>query len=189
MACCCITRNYPKPFSLFFLFSAIIILSLFILQSISRRFLFLFPYSQCMNIETPSIDTYVLKILLISSILCFFIGLMDFTACNQIFCNIDRALLSFIKLVLIFHFSCILLILLPIIWILFLRKKTIQHIVNKHKKAKFVRAIPCPKNGCDGKAKRTRKVLSRDSYIEITKCEKCGFEKEKEIKCIIAYGT
>ena len=178
-----------RPFSLFLLFSAIIILSLFILQSISRRFLILFPYNQFMNVETPSIDTYILRVLLISSIFCFFIGLIDFSACNQIFGEIDRTFISFLKLFLILSGSIILLIFLPIIWVLFLREKTIQHIVNKLKKTNFVRDIPCPEKGCDGNAKHIRKVLSRYSLKDKIRCEKCGFEIEEEKKMIIAYGT
>jgi hypothetical protein len=178
-----------RPFSLFLLFSAIIILSLFILQSISRRFLIFFPYNQFMNVETPSIDTYILRVLLISSIFCFFIGLIDFSACNQIFGEISRTLISFLKLFLVFSSAFIFFILVPIIWILFLREKTIQHIVDKLKKTDFVRDIPCPEKSCDGKAKHIRKVLSRYSLKDKMGCEKCGLKIEEEKKMIIAYGT
>jgi len=176
-------------FNVFLLISAVIILSLFILQSISRRFLLLFPYNQIMNVEIQSIDTHILRVFLITSIFCFFIGLINFKVCNQIFIDIDANLLCFFYLLFIFFISFFFLIFVPIIWILFLREMTIKQIVNKLKKTKFEREIHCPVRSCDGKAKLKRNVLSRFSYIEIIQCEKCGFKIEEEKNIIIAFGT
>ncbi len=181
-----ISRN--ESFNVFLLISAIIILSLFILQSVSRRFLLLYPYNQFMNVETPSIDTYILKIFLITSIFFFLIGLLDLKICNIIFSNVDRTLLCCILLFFIISVVLIFLIFIPIIWLFCLRKKSIKKVVDLLKNTKFEQTIPCPKC-CGGKAKRIRKVLDRKSGMVITQCEKCGYKREEDVKFIIAYGT
>jgi len=175
----------------FLIFSGLIIITLFILQSLSRRFFLLFPINRFMNEPVPSIDTYLIKILSFLFLLSFFLGLLiahEYPSCILI--EIEKFLLS--KLVILIT-VLVFLVLLPGFWLVCLEKFSKKSITNKLKRSEY-KYCPDPFKLCPNcqKILIAENIVTSDNEEKIIvktifSCENCGEKFECPVKLNIAY--
>jgi len=113
----------------YFLFSTILIISLFIQQVISRRMFFLFPGREDLG-PTPMIDTYILRAFIALAAVSFSFGLGFNSIQDKVLMYIEKLLDS-----LFFTISIIFFLVWPLIFGLFLKGK-IRNKINKRKRDK-----------------------------------------------------
>lgn len=174
--------------NVFFGLSAIIIISLFSLQVVSRRFQWLFPIRKVsdFNVKTPALDTYILRIFLILSIDLLVIGFIVRE------CQLEVPLLFKIVVALkLLKLAGFLLLILPIIW-MGCGKKIVKPCIIKKIKQHYpvkIRKV-CPLSGDDDKHYRTiTKELVSDDSGDLVKIEvKCSCDVHtREVPFQISY--
>ncbi|HZX11019.1 MAG TPA: hypothetical protein VFG01_08755 [Acidobacteriota bacterium] len=83
----------------YFLFSAVLVISLFIHQVISKRMLFLFPGNHELREPTPYIDTYILRVFIAISAASLCLGYIFDITQNEIIIHLEELFnLSFLYL-------------------------------------------------------------------------------------------
>lgn len=153
--------------SCYLVVSSMFVLSLFILQAVNRRFLFLIPINQIMNRYVKFWDTLILKIFILLSASFLFLGIYLIPEkSNWAWCALDKfddfivALLPFIG----FGF----LILLPIYWYIWGEYSVKKKIVNKLKDEPNKFTGKCPI--CYGIAEIENRILEDGRCHVKVKC-------------------
>jgi hypothetical protein len=170
-----------KRVTLFFGLSAILVLSLFCLQVVNRRFLMFYPLLQGKHfrIPTPMLDTYILRSFIILAVLSLVLGFVQTTSRTskpaQDITPTDQIILYFAAGILLF--------VLPTIWMVCANREVRKRIFNNKIKDKSIEYLEvCPFSSGKGKNKQhyqkvTKKWISTD-YLEITReCDKCDYSR------------
>jgi len=156
----------------FIILSGIIILSLFSLQVVSRRFLMFYPFQQYMSTPSQKIDTAILRLFLISSISLMFIGGI----------NSDIGRLKEIESTLrsnLFWIIPILIPILPLSWHFIFDNLVRESFVEDMKKLSVHYAGKCPTPNCNNPyARFERKVLSQNCGQVVIECDSCNKKYE-----------
>jgi len=142
----------------YLLISSIVILSLFMLQAINHRFLLLNPVNMFMKKFVPSGDTYLLKFLIILSIIFLFFGV------GQVLEYFQFNLANLAVMISGIFF----LILLPLFWFVCGYKLVRNSIVKKLKKGPYVFKGNCPI--CNQYAEISHEVRDWNKGYEKVKC-------------------
>jgi hypothetical protein len=154
---------FNKGYTNIFIFtSATLILTLFCLQFVSRRFLLMYPFQGFAHRRTDFADTKLLGTFMILSISCLVAGVLlsrfDPDNCNSVF-NWEG-----------FYFiGPAILLCLPLYWLFKGRDKIIEKIVNdlKEKPLEYIKKCPI----CKGERTITRTVIEQNLGEIEAKCE------------------
>jgi hypothetical protein len=140
------------------IFTVVIVLSLFVLQSISHRFYYYFPWNKFSDEDSKSWDTYLLYSMTFVAFMSFIYGLSN----------------SFILSII----SAAIIIVPGFIWRLFaIHEKVRDSIVKDLRGKNIIKFIDCPK--CPSKAVLGGKVFEWNLGYEIIECiDGCGHRKE-----------
>lgn len=154
----------------FVILSGVLILSLFCLQVVSRRFLMFYPRQGYMNVPSPKIDTTILRCFLIISICFMFAGALN----NDV---IKLKEIEFFIRPHLYWIIPILIPLLPLLWHFFFADIVRNSFVEDMKKLTVFSATNCPNPECKNLyAQVEQKVLSQNSGQVTIKCDECGKE-------------
>lgn len=145
------------------IFTVVIVLSLFILQSINHRFYYYFPWNNFAEKNTKSWDTYLLYTMTFFAFQTFIYGLSG----------------SFVLSII----STAIIILPGFIWRIFLlHEKVRDKIVKDLREKNIIKFIKCPNPKCHSNAILGRKVLGWNLGYEIIECiDGCGYKDERYI--------
>lgn len=143
------------------------ILSLFLLQVISRRFTLPYPIQSKLNKPTQMIDTYILKILLVISVAALFAGassswVNELQKVEAILTPINKWAIP------------VLVIFLPLSWLFFFDEHTRNRLVKKLQVESITVNDFC--SNCKKQREIIIKVLNQNQLSEEYKCE-CGEHK------------
>ncbi len=139
------------------IFTVVILLSLFVLQSINHRFFYYFPGNRFTGKETKNLDTYILYIMTFLAFLSFVWGVSH----------------SFMVAII----STAVIILPGFLWKKFMYERVRDRIAEKLRTEKIVEIIPCPK--CGAKAVLGKKVFKWNLGYQVVECiNGCGYKKE-----------
>ncbi|MBD3159839.1 MAG: hypothetical protein GF309_13735 [Candidatus Lokiarchaeota archaeon] len=155
---------------LFFGLSVILVLSLFCLQIVSRRFLLFYPVRRDFQVPTPMFDTYVLRVFIILAILFLVLGFVH--SSSTCFSPSVSLVLSIVAVVL--------LVIFPILWMVFGNRLITKGIFQKIKGKRVKQIQLCPLSSDNDRHYRVKikELVSAESARIIIKCDECG----KEIK-------
>lgn len=139
------------------IFTVVILLSLFFLQSINHRFFYYFPGNRFTGKETKNLDTYILYFMTFLAFLSFIWGVSHSFAIAMI--------------------STAAIILPGFFWKEFIYKRIRDRIADNLSTENIVKTIQCP--NCGAKAILGRKVFKWNQGYEILECVNgCGLKKE-----------
>jgi len=173
---------YSKGYrSSFIILSGVLILSLFCLQIVSRRFLMFYPLQQYMHVPSQKIDTSILKCFIIISISLMFAGAIN----NDIeeLKEIDGLLRANL-----FWIVPVLILLLPLSWHFFFAGMVRESFVNDMKQLSVHYAAKCPTPDCKNPfASIEQKVLSQNCGQVVIECKDCGKKYEYKEPINIGY--
>ena len=142
------------------IFTIVIVLSLFVLQSLNHRFFYYFPINTFAEKETKSLDTYLLYFMTFLAFLLFIYGISN---------SVTIAIIS-----------TAIIILPGFIWKLLIYEKVRDGIAEKLGREKIIKTVKCPK--CGGEAISWKKVFKWNHGYEIIEClDGCGHKEEKEV--------
>lgn len=162
---------------LFFGLSVILVLSLFCLQIVSRRFLLFYPVRTDFRVSTPMFDTYVLRVFIILAILFLVLG---FVYSSSSIPSSVSLVLSIVAVVFLFVF--------PILWMGLGNRLVTKGIFQKIKGKRVKQIQQCPLSSDDDRHYRVmiKELVSAESARITIKCDKCG-EEIKDEPLILGY--
>jgi hypothetical protein len=152
----------------FIIISGALVLSLFGLQVVSRRFLFLFPFQSYLGQPIPKIDTTILRFFLILA--------LSFTGIGAIGTNFEyfKVIDTFLRSNL-FWLVPILIPVLPLLWHLVFNDLVRQSFINDMKKRSLEYHDQCPNPDCDNRyASFIRTLKSSHTGQVAVECRECG---------------
>ena len=163
--------------SVFLGISVIIILSLFCLQIISRRFLLFFPSHPSLGRPTPMFDTHLLRSLIIISLFSLVIGVIDLNwkVLSEYKCSRE----------LLIYFSVFFILILPAFWSIIGNKLIQDGIIDKFRNQEFVFQEKCPSGN---HSRNIKKELVSEYELKITyECGICAYKYSVSMNIIIGY--
>lgn len=148
--------------------SSTLILTLFCLQVISRRFLMLYPIQGFLNYPTAKIDTTILRCMIIFGISLLLLGTV--MPQSSVLIGINKIIVQILK-----YIIPILIPIFPLTWHFFfnslVRKKLIEDLKNVETKL----SVSCPNPDCHFPfATATKRIQSQNEGTINIECEKCG---------------
>lgn len=160
--------------------SSMFVLSLFILQAVNPRFLFLTPINIIMNRYVKFWDTLIIKLFILLSVSFLFLGIYLIPEkCNRVWYALDK-FDDFMVTVLPF-IGFALLILLPICWYKWGEYSIKKKIINKLKDESYEYKGKCPI--CYGIAEIENRILEDGRYHQKVKCfAKCAKDTNESPK-------
>jgi hypothetical protein len=161
--------------------SGVLILTLFCLQVISRRFLMFYPIQRFMNISTTKIDTTILRCTLIFAATFLAVGVLK--SISPLLTLIDQHLILNLKYIL-----PLILPLFPLLWHFFFDDLVRNNLVEELKSKQTTISVQCPNRDCQYPfAKAIKRVKSNSEGVIHIKCEICGNEYDKHEAINIGY--
>lgn len=151
----------------FIILSSVLILSLFSLQVVSRRFLMFYPYQGALKQPTPRIDTTILRCFIILSLFFMLFGMLKnradyLSTIDDIICGLLIILVP------------LLIPILPLLWHFIFEKKVRDALIEDIKTKPRVYSGQCLNPDCKNSlAKYTKSVESQNSCEITINCEKC----------------
>ncbi len=155
---------YQKISNSFILMSITLILSLFCLQVISRRFLLFYPTQGLLKVPTKMVDTFLLRTFVILSV--FFLLLGGTAESSTMLQAIEINLRAWCWVLIPF-----LIFILPMIWHFIFDEKIRTALVDELRKKEYRTSLTCPK--CGVLSSQIIRVLSQNSVEYTVDCE-CG---------------
>ena len=151
----------------FIILSSVIILSLFSLQVVSRRFLMLYPYQGALKQPTPRIDTTILRCFIIFSLFFMLLGILRG---RSEFLSIIDTIFSWLLIILV----PFLIPTLPLLWHFKFNEKERNLLIEDLKTKPLKYSGECLDPDCKNPvAKYTKTVESQNSCKITINCEKC----------------
>ena len=167
----------------FLALSAVLVISLFSLQVVSRRFLLLYPVRLDFKVSVPAGDTHILRIFLIASLLFLVLGSAVQAAITQGSQDLEDFFRKLFppewSLVFISVVATLFIVILPVIWTRCWRKKAEKKITDTVRQLGPARHYePCPLAKKDRSHYReiTRELVDDDKVKTTVKCKHCDYE-------------
>lgn len=151
----------------FVILSSVIILSLFSLQVVSRRFLMFYPYQGALKQPTPRIDTTILRCFITSSLFFVLLGVLKDKA--NFLGTIDTIIGEFLIILV-----PLLIPILPFLWHFKFEEKVRNSLIEYLKTKPLVYSGRCFNPECKNPLAKYTKTVELQNTCKITiNCEKC----------------
>lgn len=168
-----VTLFYKGHQNSYIIISSILILTLFCLQVISRRFLMFYPSQGFMKCPTMKIDTTILRCTLIFIVTFLALGILKPE--SPLLTLIDEYLIHKLKYIL-----PVILPVFPLLWHFFFDEMVRNSLVEDLKHKETIISVQCPNPDCQHPfAKAIKKVKSKNEGVLHIECEKCGQKYDK----------